>query len=423
MKTVDCIIYYLGEDYQNSQFIELVKLETGMDHNSALDLIFNNESITFKNVTRDHAVGIISKFEEIGVVGSIGPLKKKYQNKFRSIILGRKIQWNLWVFVFQYLWLFFSGMWVKLFAYMCLSWSISSKLLPASISVVANVIMWLYLGVMITYDYYLYKTKNEKLWPMLPYKKVKLVFWIVFLVMFVFSCVKPVADGVVWTVDKFKNGFTSMATVSLDNSKYIFSKTPETWSVFEGAPLNFSYEVTKNVGENRTVGFSHVVTKGTKMFGSIQLRVPKVEEGDVVVEAEKSESVALVVVEEFNPLKFKKFNVANLRSNEDTILDMMEEDNYPLYMKWLGKWIKEPMVKVNYKTISAVEWGIVKVRQVIGRAVVRTDKYWLVLDDETVLFVTFRTTEKDYELVKLESLAFMESFKLRERDVYVKSDS
>lgn len=182
MPHVDCHIYPDENDKKNSEFIYLLIQQREWHREQVIDHLERNEVVVLLHQERKKAIDFLRQCEEMGIIGSLGPLKTPYAHKFKQFKGRYRLTWNWHAALFQWFWLVRKGLWQKAALYFWIAWALY-KILPYPLPIVIGGFAF-YFGLQGNYDYYLKKVKGEIFWPKLPYKFLGVPFWIAFLVFF-----------------------------------------------------------------------------------------------------------------------------------------------------------------------------------------------------------------------------------------------
>ncbi|MFA6599488.1 MAG: DUF2628 domain-containing protein [Candidatus Omnitrophota bacterium] len=192
MKIVDVVVYHLRAKKDDVRFRNLMA-EVNQWNSSQIDeFLLKNDLGTFRCETVEEALRLVQAFHEVGVTGAIGGLANPgyYARQFEKFYAngGRfKVTWNWAAAIFNWLWMLFRGLWVKGLLYALIAGTISLLSFSAAtrfgnmavlslLGFAGGLGTFCFYGMVGNYDYFLKKTKNERLWARFPFQRYKALY-------------------------------------------------------------------------------------------------------------------------------------------------------------------------------------------------------------------------------------------------------
>lgn len=416
MTKCNCYIYPTPSDKIRNEFIDLLAKEANLDREKVVEFMNENNQYVFKNIEKDRALSIISEFEKIDIIGSIGTLNKYHQKKFKKFKHGFVPNWNWAAAIFSWTWLLFKGLWGKIAIY-SMAWFILETMFPKALFELfasPNSFIYLvtfggitYLGMFGSYDYYLKKVKGEAFWPLMPYVKYKLPFWIVFLVFIGGSLAYPLID-----LNTYATNLESNKVSSFAQDNFVFDTFPERWTVYQNPPASFSLTLSRSTSSNSTETISCCQSLEPQLIGWIQKARPSTDYDNKHIEG-----MGLVGLGVKSSGLFQKFDSVRDESIEKMAYSIVGGDEHPFFMKWMERWFPQPILKISYEELLGREWGkaaiVQQIKMMDEEMKFFMTVYWTVANDKAIFFLSIPFSPYKDEIDN-EVKEFLKSLAIRE---------
>lgn len=324
-----------------------------------------------------------------------GKFKKYFQDTFAGFDSGKSVlSWNWFAAIFQLIWYLFKGMWPKVFLYGVILWALPKIALEFEIfsfEAILWILAFLYFGAMANYDYYLCKVKGELLWPKMPYKKLKVLFWIFIIVTMAYAGTAAVFNSIIAEPEK-------LVTFESDGVK--FTCTSGQWSVHKDPPHLSTVKVPGFSEGGLSDFLVYKAFRGTKFLGYI-------------LEDAGKEKIykGLVAFIEYKPAFGKRFTSLQDRSVVDRAKMLTGAGKMP---KFMGGWITTGSQEAKYLDFAGQRWGLIE--NDIGINFGSENKmklclaaYWTIVNGKAIFVVT-ESLDKYKDDVRAQVEAFLNSF-------------
>lgn len=297
MKTVSVSFYGLKAKKDDLRFRDLMARANQWTPSQLDEFLSKYDMGTIREKTVEEAINLIQAFRDVGVIGAIGGLDNPsyYTKQFQKFYENDgkfKITWNWAAAIFNWLWLFFRGLWAKWLLYglilSVVSWLlffIGAMFGNLTINFLWNIVESLgllcFVGMVGNYDYFLKKTQNENLWLRFPFQKYKRLYWIVILVSFILI--------LGWYGIQVKNMFAFQK--QLMNPKISEGKPSELsgveyappvgWQILPSFPISFEMKKYQTRSAMFMIGVEKQgqPTAAQKLFGQLILQISKPKSG------------------------------------------------------------------------------------------------------------------------------------------------